>query len=275
MATTSSTQIEWANIAPGKVIVATEHEVWLHTLTGVEDRFWEPMTGAGNIATTYRLLDGAMAAAKLAVACDSRPPDLTYNRLVWQLAGAYQITHATPPGMEKARQNFASAANHSLSNWAADKVQEETGHDQLALLDIQSLGYRAADLVENIFPPAAKVLVDYFNRSVNDSNPIDCVGYTYALERLSLGAKSEHIQTIEAMLPPGVNATRCLRVHSSVGADAEHVEENVEIIAELSSSERTRIVRACYETALLIFSPPQNGYLSSRELEDKLKPFKL
>ena len=131
------------------------------------------------------------------------------------------------------------------------------------------------ELVEKIVPSAAKSLVDYFTRSVNDSDPIDCVGYTYALERMSLGAKEEHIQRVEALLPSGVNATRCMRVHSSVGADAHHVEENVETIAELSSAERIRIVRACYETALLIFSPPQEGYHSETELEHMLEPFRL
>lgn len=275
MQTTSSTQIEWASIAPNKVIVATPNEVRLHTPQGDGDQFSEPMTGAGHIATTRKLLDGAMAAAKIAISSNDRPPDLTPTRLVWQLAGAYQTTHATPPLMKQASQHFASADRHSLSNWAAEKAKEETNHDQLALLDIQSLGYRAEDLVENIIPTAAISLVDYFTRSVNDSDPIDCVGYTHALERLSLGAKKEHIQKIEALLPSDINATRCLRVHSNVGADADHVEENVEMIAGLTSTERTRVVRACYETALILFSPPQEGYLSETELENMLEPFKL
>lgn len=246
----------------------------IHLSLGDDDRFYEPMTSVGNIVTTRKLLDGAMAAAKIAVASDSRPPDLTPNRFVWQLAGAYHITHATPPSMKKASQHFASASRHSLSNWASDKAKEEEGHDRLALLDIQSLGYRA-ELVQNIIPSAATSLVNYFTRSVNDSDPIDCVGYTHALERLSLGAKQEHIQRVEALLPSNVNATRCMRVHSSVGADANHVDENVEMIAELTSSERTRVVRACYETSLLIFSPPQEGYFSETELENMFEPFKL
>ena len=177
--------------------------------------------------------------------------------------------------MKQASQKFASLNRDTLSSWALDKSEEEKGHNKLVLLDLQSLGYQAEELVKNIVPSAAKSLVDYFIRSVNDSDPIDCVGFTHAIERLSLGAKEEHIQRVEALLPSGVNATRCMNVHSSLGADAEHVEENVDTIAGLSSAERIRIVRACYETALLIFSPPQEGYHSEAELEQMLKPFRL
>ena len=275
MQTSSSTQIEWATIAPNKVIVATADEVWLHTPSGNDDRFSEPMTGAGEITTTRKLLDGAMAAAKMVIQSDSKPPATTLNRYIWQLAGAYQTTHATPSGMKKASKHFASSGRHSLSNWAIEKAEEETGHDRLALLDIQSLGYKAEELVQNIVPSAAITLAEYFTRSINDTDPIDCVGYAHALERLSLGAKEEHIQKIKALLPSGVNATRCMKAHSSLGGDGDHVEENVKMIADLSSTERTRIIRACYETALLLFSPPNEGYLSEIELENMLKPFKL
>ena len=270
---TISIEAEWATIAPDKVVVAHSEKVWLHSpMSG--DRFSEPMSGIGSITTTRKLLDGAMAAAKMAIPSSNRPPGLTLNRYVWQLAGAYQTAHAGPSLIEEAGRRFAAASRHSLSNWAFEKAKEETGHDRLALLDIKSLGYRAEELVQAIIPSAAMTLVDYFQRGVYDLDPIDCVGYAHALERLSLGAKKEHIQKVEDLLPPNVNATRCMRVHSSLGGDADHVEENVEMIAQLSSIERTRIVRACYETALLLFSTPKEGYFSEAELEDMFEPFK-
>ena len=274
MQTTASIVVDWATIAPDKIVVANSQKVWLHSSLDDVDPSAKRIT-AGNTAITRNLLDGAMAAAKVAIPSEVNPPALTPNRYIWQLAGAYQIAHATPALMTEAGERFASANRRELSNWAFEKAKEETGHDRLALLDIQSLGYRAEELVKTIIPPAAMVLVDYFKRSVQDLDPIDCVGYTHALERMSLGAKKEHIEKIENLLPANVNATRCLRVHSSVGADAEHVEENVEMIAGLSFSERNRVIRACYETALLLFSPPQEGYFSEVELEEMLKPFKI
>ena len=95
------------------------------------------------------------------------------------------------------------------------------------------------------------------------------------MERLSLGIGEDYIQKVEALLPPETKATRCLRVHSSVGADAAHVDENVSLIAGLSAEERTRIARACYETALICFSPPPGEYISDKELQQILEPLKL
>lgn len=275
MKTTTSTEVEWAIIAPDKVVIATAEGVWLDSLQSDSDRFTKPITDAGNTAITKQLLDGAMAAANVAIAPKDKSPALTQNRYVWQLAGAYQIAHATPELMREAGQRFASAERHILSEWAFDKAREETGYDRLALLDIKSLGYRAEELVREIIPSASMTLVDYFRRGVRDVDPIDCIGYAHALERFSIGAKREHIDKIENLLPANVNATRCFKVHSRVGGDAEHVEENAEMIAGLSFAERTRIIRACYETALLLFSPPKEGYLAEAELEEMLKPFRL
>ena len=77
------------------------------------------------------------------------------------------------------------------------------------------------------------------------------------------------------MLPPGIHATRWLRVHSGVGAEVEHVKETVEIVAELTPQECIRVAKACYETALLRFSPPKESYISDEELQNVLKPLKL
>ena len=117
--------------------------------------------------------------------------------------------------------------------------------------------------------------MDYFTRSVGDCDPIDSVGYSYAMERLAMGVDEEYIWKVKAIYSHSINATRCLSVHSSVGADAEHIEETVEMIAKLSAKERIRIARACYETALMCFSPPSRGYISDELLESILDPLRL
>lgn len=269
------TSVEWAQIAPGKVIVATEERTWLYQPRSKEDRFSQPMEGAGNVATTSKLLDGAIAAAKYAVNSDIRPPALTATRWVWRLAGSYHLTHSVPRLMKEASQRFAASSRFMLAEWAIEKAKEEAGHDLLALRDIQSLGYDAKAVVKTLVPPAAKILIDYFTRSVQDDDPIDSVGYSYTMERLAMGIGEEYIQKVEVLLPPNTNATRCLRVHSSVGADVEHVEETVEMVAELTSKERIRIARACYETALMCFSPPQESYITNAVLQPILNPLKL
>jgi hypothetical protein len=268
------TLAEWAQIAPDKVIVATETRAWLYQSRSTGDRFTQPMSGAGSILTTRKLLDGAIAAAQRTVNSHVRPPALTATRWVWRLAGAYHLCHVYPPLIEKAAKKFAEADRYVLAQWAIEKAQEETGHDLLALRDIQALGYDAQAVVKILVPPAAKVLMDYFTRSIQDNDPIDCVGYSYTMERLAMGVDEGYIQKVEKLLPSHTKATRCLRVHSSVGADAEHVEETVEMVAELTAKERVRIARACYETALMCFSPPQKGYITDELLRSLLNPLK-
>lgn len=271
---TDAANIEWAQIAPGKVVVATSDRAWLYQPRSADDRFAQPMKGAGSFATTRKLLDTAIAAAKCAVKSEARPPALTSIRWIWRLAGAYHMTTSVPDLMKQAAQGFAANGHFELEEWALEKAEEEKGHDLLALKDIQSLGYNAEIVVKTLVPPAAVALMDYFARSVQDSNPIDCVGYTYTMERLSLGIGEDYIQKVEDLIPSEINATRCLRVHSSVGADAGHADDNVSLIAKLNPAARTRIARACYETGLMCFSPPPGEYIADEQLQEILQPLK-
>ena len=266
---------EWAHIALGKVVVATNERAWLYQPRSESDRFSQAMTGVGSFATTSKLLDTAIAAAKQAITSEARPPALTSTRWIWRLASAYHLTSHVPQLMEVAARGFEDRNRPNLQAWALEKAEEEKGHDKLALLDIQSLGYDAEAVVKVLVPPAAKALKNYFWRNVRDSDPIDCVGYSYTMERLSLGIGAEYIQKVEALLPPNVNATRCLRVHSALGADANHVGENVSLVAELSAPERSRIARACYETALMLFSPPSAEYITDAEIQQIIEPLKI
>lgn len=269
-----SANTEWAQIAPDKVVVASRDRAWLYKPRSADDRFAQPMKGAGSNATTGRLLDTAIAAAKCAVKSEARPPALTSTRWIWRLAGAYHMTTSVPDLMKEAAKGFAANGRFELEEWALEKAKEEKGHDLLALKDIQSLGYNSQAVVKELVPPAAIALMDYFSRSVKDDDPIDCLGYTYTMERLSLGIGEDYIQKVEELIPSEVNATRCLRVHSSVGADARHADENVSLIAKLNPSERTRIARACYETALMCFSPPPGDYIADEQLLEILQPLK-
>ncbi|MEM6613903.1 MAG: hypothetical protein AAF652_16925 [Cyanobacteria bacterium P01_C01_bin.72] len=266
---------EWAHIAPGKVVVATDERAWVYQPRSGSDRFAQPMTGDGSFATTGKLLDTAIAAAKQAITSETRPPALTSTRWIWRLASAYHLTSDVPQLMETAAKGFVANNHSSLEAWALEKAEEEKGHDQLALLDIQSLGYDPKAVVEALTPPAAVALRDYLRRSVADNNPIDSVGYTYTMERLSLGIGEDYIQKVEALFPQGVKATRCLRVHSAVGADASHASENIALVAELPAMERSRIARACYETALMLFSPPSVEYITDEEILQIIKHFKI
>jgi len=263
-----------ACILSDEVVVATAKRTWIHqpTPAGSGDRTASKMSHADKMAQTQKLLDRAIASAWHTVKSDRRPPKLTRTRWVWRLAGAYHSSRHTTRLMEEAARRFAASGRTSLAEWATQKAKEEAGHDRLALLDIQSMGYDAEAVVQALVPSAATAVVDYFTQSVQAIDPINCVGYSYASERLGTFQGEEYIQSVEALLPSGTHATRWLRVHSGVGAEVKHVEEIVEVVAELTLQESISVARACYETALLRFSPPTEGNISDEELHHILKP---
>ncbi len=283
-----SIAMEWAEVEPGYIVVATGDRIWLHTpvFNGQPDPFALPMEGPGSVETTRQLLDGAIGAAgrrkpSQAPSLPTSPapqqtppggaPSLTPARWAWRLAGYYQTTHATPRLMAAAAERFAAAGRDALAAWARDKVRDEAGHDRLALRDLDALGYDAARLVDALVPPTAAALVRYFEaRVLEDDDPIGCVGYAYALERLALERGARDIAAIEAILPHGIVATRCLRVHSAVGSDAAHVDEAVRLVAQLTAGERTRVARACHETAIIYCTPPANGFITEEALVQRL-----
>lgn len=274
---TSLIDIESACTALKKSVMATANPSWLYRPDCGEssDPLLQPTIDMVSVDVIRKLLDRAIASAKNAVSLSVKPPALTRARWIWRLASAYHLSHPTSRLMEEAAQSFAFAGRKSLAQWAAHKAREEQAHDQLALLDIQSMGYEAKAVVEALVPEAAKALVDYFTRSVQVSDPISCVGYCYTMERLAIGIREEYIQAVEAVLPLDTQATRWLRVHSGVGSDVDHVEETVEMVAKLALEERVSVAIACYETALLCFSPPKEGYISEEELQNVLKPLEL
>ena len=224
-------------------------------------------------ARTRQLLESSIISAYAASSSNCRPPALTPLRYVWRLVGMYHLCHSTPQLMKQAAQRFASAGRWKEARWAADKAIEEQGHDQLALLDIESLGYDAEALVKAAVPPAAAHLVDYFTRSVQASDPINCIAYSFTLERIAIGIAENHIKAVEAMLLQA-QATRCLRVHSSSGNDVKHVEETLVLISDLAFEQQLQVAEACYQVALLCINPPRESYASEAELEDLLRPLK-
>lgn len=252
--------LEWAQVSPSLVIVATADRAFRHTLLpGLgHDVFASPMAGPGTPATTRRLLDGVIGAAQAAVARgpQAAPPPLTVLRWIWRLAGYHCTTHVTPGLMAEASARFAQRGRRQLAAWAAEKAREEAGHDLLALRDLEALGYDAARVVEVLVPPASQALVDYFRRSVHADDPIGCVGYSYVLERLAVARDASRVAAVQAALPAGVDATRCLRVHSGIGGDVAHVQETVAMVSALPAEERTQVARTCHEAALLFHQPP-------------------
>lgn len=217
------------------------------------------------VAPLRRRLDRAIAAAFPHARPDVVPP-LTPVRWAYRLAGLYHLTHDTPRLLELAALRFAAAGRDILAAWARERAREESRHDLLALRDLRDLGHDPERVVRALRPAPALALVDYFTRCVHAPDPVGCVGYAYAIERLAMTVREADIRAVEAILPAGVRATRCLRVHSAAGSDGDHVAETLVAVARLGADEQARIAEAAGETARRCFVPEPGGPPSDAEI---------
>lgn len=245
----------------GHWVLADTERVWLQraAIPGVP----QPEASLSEPADPDRLrqlLAGVISSAQRQMRQDQRPDRSqaspaappSWRRHLWSLTASYQTTHTTPETMRKVAARFEAEGRMELADWCRHVADEESGHDELALRDLTALGLRAEALVAEVQPPRSLQLVALFHSLAEGPEPVAVLGYVYALERLALFTTLEQVQAIEAALPPGVKATRCLRVHSAAGTDVRHVRESLEFIATLPAADRQAIGQATFAAASLI-----------------------
>lgn len=243
--------------------VALREGLWLNASS---DRAWisrsEPQLDAPTDTAAVRwLLDGAVAAGLRLCASDrSANPPLTPIRWIWRLVGYFHLTHSTTAALEFAADRFAAADEPELASWARVRAREESNHDLLALRDLRAMDVDPERALAALDPHPSTRLVDWFRASVHAADPIGCVGYAYTIERLAMEVGPAELAAVDAMLPDGVRATRCMRVHSSAGSDADHVDETVALVAKLPAARRDAIVHAAFHVACLAATPPPDGH---------------
>lgn len=265
--TTPGSATTWASLDAETVVLAGRERAWIRR--GAQGTPRAASDAAIEVKVARNLLDGAVAAAFRFARPEVVPP-LTRTRWIWRLAGLYHLTHSTPTLLERAADRFATAGRAALAGWARQRAREESHHDLLALRDLRDLGLDAEAVVRALRPANALRLVAYFAASVDAEDPIGCVGYAYAIERLAMTVGQADIAAVERVLPAGVRATRCLRVHSGVGSDGDHVADTLEVVARLRADERQAIAVAAHATARLCFEPDPAGAPGDAEIAARL-----
>ncbi len=72
------------------------------------------------------------------------------------------------------------------------------------------------------------------------------------MERLAAFYGEKEIRLYRSLCPPGINATRCLTVHSGMGADADHIVELTEFLTTLNETQFSQVAEAAFETAYIM-----------------------
>ena len=243
--------VEWARVDRHRVLIATPDRAWVKVVSPF-DPFAQPMLNGGSPGTTAMLLDAAIGIFQRA-RLEAPAPPLTIDEYVQRVLACYHGGAATPPLMIRAAERFAAAGRHDLETWARAVAVDEA-HDHLALADLAELGFPAAAVRHIPCPTWKAAAIGYFAACVDGPEPVACLGYVYALERTAALIEASYVEAIEAFLGPGVNATRCLRWHSSLGEEPGHVERLLKTIVALPAAERTCVVRSAYEASRVLFA---------------------
>jgi hypothetical protein len=270
---------EWVNVTANISIIARESgEAWFHTRSGTKeglDPFATPMTGVGARGSTVGLLDGAINLGFARIKKRLARPDPTLAAYIVALVGCYHTTVDSPRNLRRAAGRFKELGRPEVATYLEERAREETGHDRLALKDLRALGVPAERLVANFVPEGIKPLCKRFDDLCIQDYPIGCIGYSYCLERIAALKQETDIEKVQAMCPDGIDVTRFLRAHSSLGSEAAHVEEAIEFVASLPANDRIRVLQETYESALIMAEGYNHELLKSeaeilKELEQAL-----
>ena len=247
---------EWVKLTDDISIIARESgETWFHSPSGTKEDvnpFAKPMTGVGAAGSTVRLLDGAINLGFAGIEKRLARPDPTVVGYIVALVGAYHTSVDTPRNLQRAASRFNELGRPEVAAYLEERAREETGHDRLALKDLRALGVPGERLVANFIPEGIKPLCKRFDDLCVQDYPIGCIGYSYCLERIAALKQEADIEKVRALCPDGVDATRFLRSHSSLGSEVAHVEETIAFVASLPANDRIKIVQETYESAVIM-----------------------
>jgi hypothetical protein len=267
---------EWVEVSCGISVIARESgEVWFHAAGGAKGEinpFAMPMTGAGAVGSTVGLLDGAINLGFARIESRLARPDPTLVGYAVALVGAYHTSVHTPRNLRRAASRFNELGRPEVADYLEERAREETGHDRLALKDLNALGLPGERLVANFMPEGIRPLCERFDELCAHDYPMGSIGYSYCLERIAALKQKTDIETVQAMCPDGIDATRFLRSHSSLGSEAAHVEETIEFVASLPANDRIRVVQETYESAAIMAEGYNRELLKSdAEMLDELQ----
>ncbi|GEM_PF-4996470 len=208
---------------------------------------------AGAFQAASRYLDSTAHHAET-----TAPP--TLMSYVYGLLGAYQTARVTPPIMMALSARYAACGRLAVVERCLTIASEESGHDTLALRDLVALGYPAAALVMAIRPKRALAMIDLLFRYAAAKDPIASFGYAYALERSAAVISEVQLRHLDSIIPAGITADRCVRVHGAAGGAAGHLRDSLDFMVTLKAHEQAGIAQGVFETLCVMHDPDLEDY---------------
>lgn len=266
---------EWVVVAGDVAIISREGgEFWLLQLDGHRDMlpFSRPMTGRGSRLSTAALLDGALALGFGGGEDDLKEHSASLPRYVFDLVGAYHNAKRTPGNYLEAARRFREINRPELASYLEVHAREEMGHDNLVLKDLRALGLPAERVVANLVNEGVRPLYELFDGLSSSDYPVGCIGYSYCFERTAALKQKSDVDALTALCPQGVDASRFLRTHSSLGSEVSHADDMIDFVAGLPAADRTEITKVAYEAAVTMADAiRRNGLMSDSLILQKIQ----
>ena len=200
--------VQWVHLGAGRTLVASSRGAWFQTDQPGAMSFSGPMPDAlgATPATMRNLLDGAIAAAERNGPAHPRSGD-DGAAGAWHLVGQWHCAHHSFALLPALIGRFEAAGRDDLARFAAEKLEDERGHDAFPLADLAALGFDGEALVTQVAPePAVALSLAYARACALGDCPVAFFGYVYALERRVLRLTPAWFAALDAVLPPGVEA---------------------------------------------------------------------
>lgn len=135
------------------------------------------------------------------------------------LTQAYHHVRHTVPLMVEARARLLSLGNRMLVDALDEYVEEETGHEQWILDDIDVAGGSSAAAAASDPAPATKAMVDHAYDVVRNGNPAAFFGMVFVLEGTSVAMASSGAAAVQRRLRLPKTAFRYLNSHGALDQD--------------------------------------------------------
>jgi hypothetical protein len=241
-------------IAPNRVITAmASGQAWLIELNSSRiTALPTSKIAAARSSMTASFVEAAISAGLAQTQHSPSTGAYTLAKYVRWLAGNYVFAGQTPGLFRQAAKRFTELGRPELAEFALRKAAEEDGHADLAHRDLQSLGLPPVETIRAVQPPSATEFANRFRAYVESSRPIALFGFSYCLERMAIGRDDAFIRTVEAMCPANARSIRFMKVHSNVGSDEAHVDEQLSFFDTLSERDLISVICAVYETAEIL-----------------------
>jgi len=239
------------------LVAATDGRCWLTYTDGPRTlALPKSSVAAKHSSLVASALEGAIAAGLLQTGRSTERASYTLPRYVRWLAGHYLFAATTPGLFRRAAERFEAVQRSDLAEFALKKAGEEEGHADLAYRDLVDLGLPANQVLELIRPPSAVAFADRFARLVESDDPVALFGFSYCLERMAVERDDAFMQVVRSICPPQTRALRFLKVHSIVGSDGAHVDEQLSFFDTMTHEELEAIVGAAFGTAVMLGQQP-------------------